>query len=65
MARRTTINPRRLVHSLGDASPLPRPGLKVILFFLFLSSEHKGKSVSIFSDKKSRGRDGRTRQFNE
>ena len=29
MARRITINPRRLVHSLGDARPLPRPMLKM------------------------------------
>ena len=31
IARRITINPKRLVHSLGDASPPPRPALQIML----------------------------------
>ena len=43
MARRTTMKPRRLVHSLGDARPLPRPGFKVVLCTFFFSAEQKRK----------------------
>ena len=48
MARRTTMKPRRLVHSLGDARPLPRPGFKVVLCTFFFSAEQKRKICFLY-----------------
>ena len=39
------MKPRRLVHSLGDARPLPRPGFKVVLCTFFFSAEQKKENL--------------------